>query len=77
MNEITEKVKSKLDILKMEDGVFRFTGIDVEKVGGKIEISMNDYAKSLEKINIRDSKPDEILTKEEMKIFGKYIRKIN
>ena len=51
MNEISEKVKRKLDILKMEDGVFRFTRIDVEKVGEKIEISMNDYANSLE-INI-------------------------
>ena len=29
-------------------------GIDVTKVGDNIEISMNDYADSLERINIRD-----------------------
>lgn len=52
INEITEKVKSKLYILKMEDGVFRFTGIDMRKVGDKTEISMNEYANSLEKMNI-------------------------
>ena len=77
INEITEKVKKKLDISKMEDGDFRFTGIDVKKVGDKIEISMNDYAKSLEKINVRDGKPDEILTKEEMKIYRKYVGKLS
>ena len=38
---------------------------------------MNDYANSLEKINIRDGKPDEILTKEEMKIFRKYVGKLS
>ena len=30
-----------------------------------------------EKINIREGKPDEILTKEEMKIFRKYVGKLN
>ena len=29
VNEVTEKVKSKLDILKMEDEVFIFTRIGV------------------------------------------------
>ena len=49
----------------MEDKEFRFTGIDVKKVGENIEICMDDYAKSLEKLEIRDGKPDEALTREE------------
>ena len=32
VDEITEKVKSKLDISKMKDGIFKFTGINVRKV---------------------------------------------
>ena len=32
---------------------------------GGIEISMEDYAKSLEEIQIREAKADEILTREE------------
>ena len=65
IEEITQKIKNKLDISKMEEGVFKFTGIDVEKVGERIEVSMNDYAKSLEVVNVRDGKPDEPLTMEE------------
>ena len=30
INEVTEKIKKDLDILKIEDGEFRFTGIDVK-----------------------------------------------
>ena len=52
VDEITEKVQSKLGISKMEDRDFGITGIDVREVGDKIEILMNDYVSSLEKINI-------------------------
>ena len=62
---------------KVEDDKFRFTGIDVEKVGDKIEISMNDYAASLEDVEVRDDKSSEALTREEMKLFRKYVRKLN
>ena len=64
METITEKVKKKLDISEMEDEVFRFTGIDVKKVGDKIEVSINNYANSLERMFIRDGKLGEILTRE-------------
>ena len=77
IEEIMEKVRKKLDISKREDGEFCFTGIDVQKVGDKIEVSMNDYANSLEKIDIRDGKPDEALTREEMKIYRKYVGKLS
>ena len=36
------------------------------------QISMNDYANNTEKLNIRDGKQDEPLTKEEIKFHSKY-----
>ena len=51
---ITDKVSAVLDISKVEDDKFRFTGIDIRKMEDGIEISMDDYADSLEKI--RDKK---------------------
>ena len=62
----------------MEEGSFRFTGIDVNKLGDKIEVSMNNYSNSLEnKIDIRDSKPEEVLTKEEINIFRAKVGKLS
>ena len=52
IDEVTEKIKNALDILKIEDKEFRFTGIDVKEKDGKIKLSMEDYAKSLEMINV-------------------------
>ena len=36
MKEITEKVKEKLDISKLEDGNFRYTGIDAKRIEIKL-----------------------------------------
>ena len=47
---ITEKVSIELDISKVEDDKFRFTSIDIWKTEDGIEISMEDYAESLEEI---------------------------
>ena len=77
LEAVTEEIKKVLDVSKVEDDKFRFTGIDVEKVGDKIEISMNDYAASLEDIEVREDKSSESLTREEMKIFRKYVGKLN
>ena len=74
---VTEKIKNALDISKIEDGEFRFTGIDVKEKDGRIELSMEDYAKSLEIVKIRDGKQDELLTREEMRVLRKYVGKIN
>ena len=54
----------------MEDDKFRFTGIDVEKVEDGIKISMEDYAASLEKIEIREDRLDETLTRKELNFWG-------
>ena len=40
-------------------------------------ISMNEYAKSLEKLEVRNGKLDEELTREELKVYKKCIGKLN
>ena len=50
---------------------FRFTGIDVKKTKEGIEISMGNYARSLEEIKIREDRRDETLTTEELKCAHK------
>ena len=77
INDVTEKIKEALDVSKIEDSEFRFTGIDVRKVDGGIEISMEDYAKSLETIAIREGSQDDPLTREELKVLRKYVGKLN
>ena len=55
---VTQKKKSeghksqigqKLEISKLEDNEFRFTGMDAKKDSDVIVVSMEDYAKSLER----------------------------
>ena len=77
MEEITEKVKKKLDISKLEYNMFRFTGIDVFKEEERIVIIMEEYAKSLKKLEIRKGSSEEELTEAELKVFRKYIDKLN
>ena len=73
LDEITKKIADKLEISKLEDNEFRFTGMDVKKEGEVIIVSMEDYAMSLEKIEIRKGLPDDPLTEVEMKMYRKYI----
>ena len=49
----------------------------MKKVKDGIQISMEDYAKSLEEIQIRDAKADEMLTRDELKVLRKYIGKLS
>lgn len=72
-----EKVSEMLDVLKIEDEEFRFTGIDIKKVEDGIEILMDDYNRSLEEIEIWEDRSDERLTREEMKVFRKCVGKLN
>ena len=39
---VTERIKKTLDILKIEDREFPFTGINVKEQNGIIEISMDN-----------------------------------
>lgn len=76
-NNIIKKVKSVLTVSKVEKNKFRFTGIDIHKSENEIVISMEDYAKSIEEIqDIRKASPDDLLTKQEMKVYRKYAGKI-
>ena len=73
LDTVTEEIKRTLDVSKIEDGRFRFTGIDIEQVEDRIELSMEEYAESLEDILIREDKSSEPLNKEEMKTLRKYV----
>ena len=63
---------------KIKEDCFRFTGIDIMKVDDVIEVSMKDYAESLEDIREIRSVYDrnEPLTKLEMKEYRKMMGKI-
>ena len=77
LEEIMSKIAQKLEISKLEDNEFRFTRMDVKKDGDVIVVSMEDYAKSLEKIEIRKGMPDDPLTEIEMKMYRKYVGKLS
>ena len=51
-------LQEKLDISKLEDDTFRFLGTEVHKEGDTIIISMEEYAGSLEILEIRKGKSD-------------------
>ena len=77
LEEITRKIAEKLEISKLEDNEFRFIGMDVKTEGDVIIVSMEDYAKRLEKIQIRKGVPDDPLTEVEMKVYRKYVGKLS
>ena len=70
-----QKIAEKLEVSKLEDNEFRFTGMDVKKECDVIVVRMENYAKSLEKIKIRKGMPDDPLTEVEIKVFRKYVGK--
>ena len=77
LEEITNMIAEKLEILKLEDNEFRFTGMDVKKDGDVIIVSMEDFPKSLGTIEIRKGMPDDPLTEVEMKVYRKYVGKLS
>ena len=77
VNKVTEEIGKAFDVSMVESDSFCFTEIDVKKVKDGIEISMEDYAKSLEEIEIRDVKADEPLTRDELKVLRKFVGKLN
>ena len=74
---VTKEICRVLDVSTVESDCFRFIEIDMKKVRKGIEISINDYAKSLEEIQIRDAKADETLTREELKVFRIFVGKLS
>ncbi len=77
VDKVTEEISKAWDVSQVENDCFRFTGIFVKRVKDGIEISMEDYTKSLEEIQIRDAKADETLTRDELKVLRKFVGKLN
>merc|ERR1712101_84035 len=78
VNRIVKGIKKKFTISKIEENNFRFTGLDVKTNDEQIEISMEDYADSINEIKeIRKANRTEKLTKAELKEYRKYTGKLS
>merc|ERR1712002_554362 len=78
VERIVNGIRKKFTVSKVEKDVFRFTGLDVKAGNGKIKVSMEDYANSVEEIKeIRKANRDEKLTRAELKEYRKYTGKIS
>ena len=78
MKRIVKGILEKFTVSKVEENEFRSTGLDVKAEKGKIEVSIEDYAKSVEPIEeIRKADRNEKLTKLELKEYRKYTGKIS
>ena len=78
IEKIVSGISRKFTVSKIERGKFRFTGLDVDVDKGKIGVSMEDYAESVEPLKeIRKANRDEKLTKIEMQEYRKYTGKIS
>ena len=74
IDSVLAKVKEELTVSKVERNQFRFTGVDISKTEEGIKMSMNEYAESLEDLDeIKKAENDEKLTKQELKVFRKFI----
>ena len=76
IEDMVKKISCELKVSKIEHGQFRFTGIDFKKTSEGIEMSMEDYAKSMEKIGAFRSGRSEPLIVLEMKVYRKYTGKL-
>merc|ERR1712115_174233 len=78
VKRIVTGIKERFIVSKVEEDKFRFTGLDVKAKNGRIEISMEDYADSVEEIKeIRKADRNERLTTAELKEYRKYTGKIS
>ena len=78
VERIVKGVSDEFTVSKVEEDEFRFTGLDVKANNGKIEVSMEDYASSVElTVEKRKAKRTESLPKLELKEYRKYTGKIS
>merc|ERR1712163_71437 len=62
VQRIVTGIEEKFTVSKVEEDNFRFTGLDVKTKNRKIEISMEDYAESIQEIKeIRKAKRKKVL----------------
>ena len=72
VQRIVKGIQERFTVSKIEEDKFRFTGLDVKAENGKIQVSMEDYADSVEEIKeIRKADRTEKLTKAELKDYRK------
>merc|ERR1712112_405135 len=78
VKRVVKGINDKFTVSKIEEDEFRFTGLDVKVKEESIEVSMEDYAKSVEPIvEIRNASRSEKLTNVELKEYRKYTGKIS
>ena len=78
IQETLKIIGKELTISKLEEDNFRYTGIDVSTVDGGIQLEMHDYNDSLEEVKeIRKAKKDELLTRDELKVYRKMTGKLS
>ena len=76
VKRIVTGIKERFTVSKVEEDNFRFTGLDVKTKDGKIQISMEDYAESINEIKeIRKADRNEKPTTAELKEYRKYTEK--
>ena len=77
VQRIVKGISEKFTVSKIERDRFRFTGLDVEATEGKIRISMEDYAESVEPLKeVRKANRSEKLSRIELQEYRKYAGKI-
>ena len=78
VQRIVKGIQERFTVSKIEEDKFRFKGLDVKAENGKIQVSMEDYADSVEEIKeIRKADRGEKLTRVELKEYRKYTGKIS
>ena len=70
-------ILENLKTSKIEHGKFRFTGVDIRQEEGKIIVSMDAYAESMQQIaDFRKADNTDPLNEIELKVFRKYTGKL-
>ena len=78
LKETIEEIKTCMNVSKVEENNFRYTGLDVERCLDGITVSMDYYVDSLAQIkDIRKVSGTEDLTKLELKQYRKMVGKFN
>ena len=76
VEETTKMFREHLTVSKVEDGRFRYCGVDLEMEDNKIVLSMEGYVQSLEEVPLRAGKKEDSLTKEETSLMRKITGKL-
>ena len=78
IKDVISLVEKELTVSKVEENIFRFTGLDVRAVETGIKVSLEDYSDSLKDVTQIRKTDDrsEPLTKIQMKLYRKMTGKL-